>query len=133
MSALHVLLVDDSPTAALFLQAKLDSAAQGITELAVQRASSGEEALQLAEKTGFDLAILDVVLPGVDGFHVCKQLKQQRSTCQVALLTGLQTDADKQQGVDAGCDAYIIKPIDDLRLSQLVKLAYIRAQTVNHS
>lgn len=133
MNQLQVLIVDDSPTAALFLQAKLESAAQDLIQIKIKHSKSGEEALQAANGQQFDLAILDVVLPGIDGFHVCQTLKTNKQSRVVALLTALQTEADKQKGADAGCDAYIVKPINEDTLSNVLKLAYIKAQNVSRS
>lgn len=128
MTTLNALIVDDSPTAALFLQAKLESAAHELASLKVTRAKSGEEALALTQQQHFDLAILDVVLPGIDGFSVCKSIKSQPKPTVVALLTALQTEADKQKGAAAGCDTYIVKPIDEQTLGNVIKLAYLKAQ-----
>lgn len=130
MNQLQVLIVDDSPTASLFLQAKLETAAQDLAELTITRAKSGEEALLAANNQYFDLAILDVVLPGVDGFNVCHTLKEKQQSRVVALLTALHTEDDKKRGGDAGCDVYIIKPINETTLSSVLKLAYIKAQSI---
>lgn len=130
MNQLQVLIVDDSPTAALFLQAKLETAAQELTKLAITHSKSGEEALQAANSQRFDLTILDVVLPGIDGFQVCHSLKENKQSRVVALLTALHTETDKQKGSAAGCDVYIVKPINEATLSSVLKLAYIKAQSI---
>lgn len=130
MNQLQVLIVDDSPTAALFLQAKLETAAENLATLSITRAKTGEEALIAANEQNFDLAILDVVLPGIDGFSVCQSLKSKQQSRVVALLTALHSEADKQKGSDAGCDVYIIKPINEATLSSVLKLAYIKAQSI---
>ena len=130
MNQLQVLIVDDSPTAALFLQAKLETAAENLATLSITRAKTGEEALIAANEQNFDLAILDVVLPGIDGFSVCQSLKSKQQSRVVALLTALHSEADKQKGSEAGCDVYIIKPINEATLSSVLKLAYIKAQSI---
>jgi DNA-binding response OmpR family regulator len=82
-------------------------------------ARDGEEALELAAKELPDLAVLDVMMPKVDGFEVTRRLRADEVTSRmpIILLTARSQDADVQQGFDAGADDYLRKPFspDELR------------------
>jgi DNA-binding response OmpR family regulator len=82
-------------------------------------ARDGEEALKLAAKELPDLAVLDVMMPKVDGFEVTRRLRADEATSRmpIILLTARSQDADVQQGFDAGADDYLRKPFspDELR------------------
>jgi DNA-binding response OmpR family regulator len=82
-------------------------------------ARDGEEALELAAKELPDLAVLDVMMPKVDGFEVTRRLRADETTSRmpIILLTARSQDADVQQGFDAGADDYLRKPFspDELR------------------
>jgi DNA-binding response OmpR family regulator len=82
-------------------------------------ARDGEEALELAAKELPDLAVLDVMMPKVDGFEVTRRLRADEATSRmpIILLTARSQDADVQQGFDAGADDYLRKPFspDELR------------------
>lgn len=119
---LRVLIVDDSPTASIFLQHKLEMLAKGKLAIHIQVANSGEQAIKLLDNDSFDLAILDVILPGIDGYAVCKKIKKIAAT-RVAFLTAMANEADQQRGFDAGCEHYIKKPSTDHILEQLMERA----------
>jgi DNA-binding response OmpR family regulator len=82
-------------------------------------ARDGEEALELAAKEYPDLAVLDVMMPKVDGFEVTRRLRADEATSRmpIILLTARSQDADVQQGFEAGADDYLRKPFspDELR------------------
>jgi sigma-B regulation protein RsbU (phosphoserine phosphatase) len=103
----RVLVVDDEPTNRLTLQLVLKKA--GCT---VQVASSGPEGLELAQRTPPDLALVDVMMPGMDGFEVCRQLKQNKKTSDipVIMVTSLQDVDDLEKGFKAGATDYVTKP-----------------------
>lgn len=86
---------------------------------AVIVARDGEEALELAAKELPDLAVLDVMMPKVDGFEVTRRLRAEEATSRIPiiLLTARSQDADVQQGFEAGADDYLRKPFspDELR------------------
>lgn len=127
--ALRVLVVDDSLPARQYMRLKLEqiSAAAGIP-LHVDLVESGEQALEVVRREAYDLAFLDVVMPGLDGYEVCRQMKQI-APVRVAMLTGRAAPVDFNRGRNAGCDNYLPKPADDadlrtiLRLTSLKKLA----------
>lgn len=75
-------------------------------------ATDGEEALQLAKEEKPDLILLDIMMPGKDGYEVCQELKQDEETkgIPVIMLTAKSQEVDKKRGQEAGADDYITKP-----------------------
>ncbi|HEU4778795.1 MAG TPA: response regulator [Steroidobacteraceae bacterium] len=114
----RVLAVDDSPLMRTFLQNKLQP--YGITP---EFASSGEEALFKISKQHFDMIFLDVMLPGMDGYDVCKMIKKNKdnSLMKVVMLTSKDKTFDKIRGTMAGCDGYLTKPVDELKLRAIIE------------
>ncbi|MCA9649897.1 MAG: response regulator transcription factor [Myxococcales bacterium] len=88
----------------------------------VQAADGGRAALELAQRHPPDLVVLDIMLPDLDGYSVCKALRQAGSTAKILMLTARTLEDDVVQGFDAGADDYLAKPY---RLREL--LARIRA------
>jgi CheY-like chemotaxis protein len=117
-NSFRVLAVDDSPLMRTFLQNKLQP--YGISP---EFASSGEEALFKISKQHFDLIFLDVMLPGMDGYDVCKMIKKNKdnSLMRVIMLTSKDKTFDKIRGKMAGCDDYLTKPVDELKLRAIVE------------
>jgi DNA-binding response OmpR family regulator len=87
----------------------------------VSEAATGEDALRLAQRSAPDLVILDLMLPGIDGFTVCHRLRIARSI-PILMLTGRADEGDKIRGLDTGADDYLTKPVSPAEL-----LARIRA------
>ena len=114
----RVLAVDDSPLMRTFLQNKLQP--YGISP---EFASSGEEALYKVSKQHFDMIFLDVMLPGMDGYDVCKMIKKNKdnSLMKVVMLTSKDKTFDKIRGTMAGCDGYLTKPVDELKLRAIIE------------
>jgi CheY-like chemotaxis protein len=114
----RVLAVDDSPLMRTFLQNKLQP--YGIQP---EFASSGEEALFKISKQHFDLIFLDVMLPGMDGYDVCKMIKKNKDNnlMKVVMLTSKDKTFDKIRGTMAGCDSYLTKPVDELKLRAIIE------------
>jgi two-component system, OmpR family, response regulator len=79
---------------------------------AVDVAYTGEEALAQASAGDYDAVVLDVMLPGVDGFSVCEELRRQPRWMPVLMLTARADVADRIRGLDAGADDYLVKPFD---------------------
>jgi twitching motility two-component system response regulator PilG len=113
-----VLAVDDSPLMRTFLQNKLQP--YGISP---EFASSGEEALFKISKQHFDMIFLDVMLPGMDGYDVCKMIKKNKDNhlMKVVMLTSKDKTFDKIRGTMAGCDGYLTKPVDELKLRAIIE------------
>ena len=114
----RVLAVDDSPLMRTFLQNKLQP--YGISP---EFAASGEEALFKISKQHFDMIFLDVMLPGMDGYDVCKMIKKNKdnSLMKVVMLTSKDKTFDKIRGTMAGCDGYLTKPVDELKLRAIIE------------
>ena len=114
----RVLAVDDSPLMRTFLQNKL--APYGINP---EFAATGEEALYRISKQHYDLIFLDVMLPGMDGYDVCKAIKKNKDNAlmKVVMLTSKDKTFDKIRGTMAGCDGYLTKPVDELQLRAIIE------------
>lgn len=112
----HLLLVDDDGRLTAMLSDYL--AAAGFR---VDRATSGREALAATSRTAFSAVVLDVMLPDVDGFEVCRQLRT-RSDVPVLMLTARGDDTDRIVGLEIGADDYLSKPFNPREL-----LARLRA------
>ncbi|HEY9282196.1 MAG TPA: response regulator transcription factor [Pyrinomonadaceae bacterium] len=104
---MRILLVEDEPDAARML-------AKGLREesYAVDVAADGERALEQAHVNDYDLIILDVMLPGRDGFEVCRELRAAGSAAPVLMLTARDAVEDRIAGLDTGADDYLTKPFD---------------------
>jgi two-component system copper resistance phosphate regulon response regulator CusR len=104
---MRILLVEDEPSAAAML-------AKGLREeaYAVDMAADGETALAQAFVNDYDLIILDVVLPGKDGFKVCRELRSNELPVPVLMLTARDAVEDRVEGLDSGADDYLPKPFD---------------------
>ncbi|MCK5246090.1 response regulator transcription factor [Candidatus Bipolaricaulota bacterium] len=86
--------------------------ARGLTEegYAVDMAHDGEEGQYLAEINDYDLVILDVMMPKIDGVTVCRHLREQRNESTILMLTAKDAIPDRVSGLDAGADDYLVKP-----------------------
>jgi len=114
----RVLVVDDSPLMRTFMQNKL--APYGVQP---EFAASGEEALFKISKLHFDMIFLDVMLPGMDGYDVCKMIKKNKDNAlmKVVMLTSKDKTFDKIRGTMAGCDGYLTKPVDEMKLRAIIE------------
>ena len=113
-----VLVVDDNATVRMFMKAKL--APFGFE---VDYAESGEEAVGLTGSREYACVFLDVVLPGIDGYQVCKLIKANKQAIKktaVVMLTSRSSPFDKLRGSLAGCDEYLTKPLDENRLLETI-------------
>ena len=113
-----VLVVDDNATVRSFMQAKLAPFGFG-----VDFAETGEEAIGLSGQNDYTCVFLDVVLPGVDGYQVCKMIKANKQAIQktaVVMLTSRSSTFDKLRGSLAGCDEYLTKPLEEDRLLEVI-------------
>jgi len=114
----RVLIVDDVPANLKLLDAKLTA-----EYFDVFMASSGPEALDAAKEKQPDIILLDVMMPGMDGFEVCRRLKSMPETehIPVVMVTALDQPSDRVQGLEAGADDFLTKPLNDMALFARVK------------
>jgi two-component system alkaline phosphatase synthesis response regulator PhoP len=95
----------------------------------VAAASDGKDALKLALDGGFDLIVLDILLPGLNGFEVCKKLREAGVKTPVLMVTAAKTEEmDKVMGLELGADDYITKPVGSRELVARVKAILRRAR-----
>jgi CheY-like chemotaxis protein len=112
-----VLVVDDNMTVREFMKNKLAP-----FNFNVDYAESGEAAVGLTGKRRYTCVFLDVVMPGIDGYQVCKLIKSKKSVGKTAvvMLTSKGSPFDKIRGAMAGCDAYLTKPVDEEKLLETI-------------
>ncbi|WP_288580894.1 PleD family two-component system response regulator [uncultured Methylobacterium sp.] len=126
MSA-RVLIVDD-----LFPNIKLLETKLTLEYFDVVSAMNGPDALAICEKGLCDIVLLDVMMPGMDGFEVCRRIKATPTTAHlpVVMVTALDQPSDRLRGLDAGADDFLTKPIDDTALMARVRsLVRLKAVT----
>ncbi len=113
-----ILLVDDEPNIVMSLEFLMRK-----NGYQVGIARNGAEALAALDQTPYDLVLLDVMMPDVDGYQVCRQLRQRpdRAATKVILLSAKSQPADVQKGYDAGADMYVPKPFSTRQLMQKVR------------
>lgn len=112
---LRALVVDDSTTIRRLMDLTLTPLG-----IEVEFADRGEEALVLVKRNHYDIVFLDIMLPGIDGYRVCKQIKAEKNTrdIPVVMLTSKGTAFDRVRGLMAGTDVYLTKPLDRGQLIQ---------------
>ena len=105
----RVLVVDDSPTVLKQVELELKS-----FDVQVDLVETGEACLERVDDVSYDLILLDVVLPGVDGYEVCKKIKKTilNKSTPVIMLTSKSSSFDRVRGAIAGCASYLTKPVD---------------------
>ncbi|WP_299746478.1 PleD family two-component system response regulator [Devosia sp.] len=114
----RVLIVDDIPTNVRLLEARLTA-----EYYEVVTASSGPQALEICNNSDVDIVLLDVMMPDMDGFEVCRRLKSNPKTHHVPVLmiTALDQPSDRVKGLEVGADDFLTKPVDDMQLMARVK------------
>jgi len=117
----RVLVVDDVPANVKLLEARLSA-----EYFDVVTASNGAEALSVCARAECDIVLLDVMMPDMDGFEVCRRLKSNPAThyIPVVMLTALDSPTDRVRGLEAGADDFLTKPVSDV-----VLLARVRSLT----
>ncbi len=101
----HLLVVEDEPQLAKGLEANLR-----LEGFSIMCAETGEAALELMTTNTFDLIILDIMLPGIDGLEVCRRLRARENDVPILFLTARGSDGDRIMGLQAGADDYLTKP-----------------------
>ena len=123
----RILIAEDEKSIREFIVINLKRSGFDVVE-----ADTGETALKLYEEYNgcFDIALLDIMMPGVDGLEVCKQLRQKSSTLGIIILTAKTQEMDKVTGLLVGADDYVTKPFSPSELMARVDAIYRRV-TIN--
>ena len=124
----RILIVEDEAAIREFEAINLKRVGYDTTE-----AGSGEEALEIydSDLDGFDIALLDISMPGMDGFALCKELRKRSETLGIIMLTARTQEMDKISGLMMGADDYITKPFSPTELLARVDSLYRRVEMQN--
>jgi len=114
---MNILIVEDEHKVASFLKKGFEE-----NDFTVDIACDGESAKELAGKNTYDLMVIDIILPDVNGLSLCRQFKDENTARPVIILTALGTTDDKISGFDAGADDYLVKPFEFRELLARVKV-----------
>ena len=121
----NILIVDDEPDIREILRYNLEKAGFNITE-----ASNGDDALNKLSKD-LDLAILDIMMPGKDGYEVCKKIREQGNTLPIIFLTAMDREFDEVRGLEVGGDDYVKKPFSPKMLIARINAILRRVDQIN--
>ena len=110
----NILIVDDEPDIREILRYNLEKEGFSITE-----AVDGNDALDKVSKD-LDLAILDIMMPGKDGYEVCRKIREQGNTLPIVFLTAMDREFDEVRGLEVGGDDYVRKPFSPKMLIFLI-------------
>ena len=116
-----ILIIEDNPGIQMSLMDELES--EGYR---VYTAGDGNDGLKQIKEKDPDLIILDIMLPGLDGYEVCKKIRSEGNTTPVIMLTVKNTEIDKVLGLELGADDYVTKPFSVRELSARVKTIFRR-------
>ncbi|MFD6348041.1 response regulator [Streptomyces roseolus] len=122
----HVLLIEDDASVRDGMELVLRRHGYGVAT-----AATGEEALALLDSSDgakVELAVLDLMLPGMDGFEVCRRIRARTTTLPVIMLTARGDDHDIVTGLEAGADDYVVKPVTAPVLEARIRAALRRAE-----
>lgn len=124
MNKTKILVVDDDPTMVKLINVNLK-----LNNYAVMEAVSGEQALEIVSKDPLDLVVLDIMMPGVDGWEVLRRIRSDTGTEElpVILVTAKTQDSDVIRGWELGADEYVIKPFNPLLLVEVIKMVLDRS------
>jgi len=115
-ATVRILLVEDEQKVASFIRSALEE-----QSYAVDVSHDGEEELYLAESTNYDLVVLDIMLPHVDGFQLLRRLRSRKPAVPVLVLTARGNVEDRVRGLDLGADDYLVKPFALAELTARVR------------
>lgn len=124
MSKRKILVVDDDPTMVKLINVNLK-----LNNYSVVEATSGEQALDVLSKEPLDLVVLDIMMPGVDGWEVLRRIRgnPESQEMPVILVTAKTQDSDVIRGWELGADEYVIKPFNPLLLVEVIKMVLDRS------
>ena len=121
-----VLIVEDEKNIRSFLKINLQR-----NNFSIFEAESGEAALDIITNTNIDIVLLDVMLPGIDGFEVCRRIRKKKADIGIIMLTEKGQDMDKIMGLEYGADDYIVKPFNPMELMLRIKAILRRINNCN--
>lgn len=125
---MKILVVEDEVKVAEFLKKGLEE--QGyLTDVAYD----GQMGEKLALRNQYDILLLDVILPGINGFELCRRIREKKPNVPVLMLTALGTTEDKLSGFDSGADDYLVKPFEFKELLARIRALIKRATGVVHT
>ena len=119
----NILVVDDDKNTRMFMRAVLEGA-----KYTVSSAKNGLEALEVLDKEHIDLIVLDIMMPGMDGYELTECLREAGNNIPILMVSAKQLPADKHKGFSVGTDDYITKPIDDEEMLYRIKALLRRAK-----
>ena len=122
----NILVVDDDKNTRMFFTAVLEGAGYNVSS-----AKNGIEALDLMDKTHFDLVVLDVMMPKLNGYDFARTLRDAENGIPILMVSAKQLPADKKAGFLAGTDDYMTKPVDEDEMLLRIKALLRRAKIVN--
>ncbi|MCY6960643.1 response regulator transcription factor [Clostridium brassicae] len=117
----RILIVEDEESIRSFVKINLLRNKCNVLE-----ADRGEVALDIIKKNQLDLIILDIMLPGIDGFEVCRLIREMNEDISIIMLTAKTQDMDKIMGFEFGADDYLVKPFNPLELIARIKAIFKR-------
>ena len=126
LSTMRILLVEDDLTTQQSIKLMLESA-----DMIVDTTDLGEDGLEIGKLYDYDLILLDIMLPDMDGFEVLRRLRDSRVETQVLILSGLDEAGSKVKGLKTGADDYLTKPFDKAEL--LARIQAIIRRSAGHS
>jgi len=121
----NILIVDDEPDIRAILRYNLEKEGFSITE-----AVDGNDALDKLSKH-LDLAILDIMMPGKDGYDVCRKIREQGNTLPIVFLTAMDREFDEVKGLEVGADDYVRKPFSPKMLIARINAIFRRIDQIN--
>ena len=121
----HVLVIEDNPDIAKLVSLHLQDI--GAT---VQTAHNGNDGYQLASDKHYDLVVLDLMLPGMDGIEICRRLRAKADYTPILMLTAKGTELDRILGLEIGADDYLTKPFSVRELMARVKAIFRRVDSL---
>lgn len=122
----HILVADDDTNTRKYMRAVLEDA--GYT---VFTAANGLEALDMMKKEHIDLIVLDIMMPGMDGYELTKELRDASDNIPILMVSARQLPADKKKGFLVGTDDYMTKPVDEEEMLLRIHALLRRAKIVN--
>lgn len=113
-----ILIVDDSETNVLLLQGLLEEEGYNI-----EYAYSGKEALEMINKKTFDMILLDIMMPGIDGFEILQKVKEEHTTkhTHIIMVTAKDDEENQRKAQEMGANDYVTKPINLGKLKNLIQ------------